>query len=257
MNVYLYIRNNAEKAAALIKAKLAECKISVVDNIDSADIGIAVGGDGTLLRLAGKAMEKDIPVLGINAGRVGFLTCLELSEIDGPAGLGGLSRLLTGEYRTTNRSLLSLELNGESYTALNDIVFSKDTTAPLVDFLLRRELTEENPIHFRSDGLIFATPTGSTGYALSAGGPVIDPSLAGVLVTPICPHSLSARSVIFSDDKAFWLSADETPVNVFADGQHIGKLNGGGTAQIKKSAKTVKLIDFGRDFYRVIREKLI
>ena len=251
MNVYLYIRENAEKAAALIETKLAECKITVVDNIDSADIGIAVGGDGTLLRLAGQAIEKDIPVLGINAGRVGFLTCLELSEID------GLARLLTGEYRTTKRSLLSLELDGKSYTALNDVVFSKDVKAPLVDFLLRRELTEESPIHFRSDGLIFATPTGSTGYALSAGGPVIDPALAGILVTPICPHSLSARSVIFSDDKAFWLSSDESPVNVFADGQHIGKLNGGGTAQIKKSAKTIKLIDFGRDFYRVIREKLI
>jgi Predicted sugar kinase len=251
MNVYLYVRESAEKAANLIRDELAKHGINVVDSINDADIGIAVGGDGTLLRLAGLAMEKDIPVLGINAGRVGFLTCLEMSDI------ARLSRLLTGEYNITNRSLLSVKLSENTYTALNDVVFSKDFTAPLVDFNLRHE-REDNPIHFRSDGLIFATPTGSTGYALSAGGPVIDPSLAGILVTPICPHSLSARSVLFSDDKAFWLSAgDPLPINVFVDGQHVGKLDGNSTAQIKKSEKTVKLIDFGRDFYRVIREKLI
>ena len=251
MNLYLYIRENTESAAAAIKAGLKKHGINIVDNIKAADIGIAVGGDGTLLRLAGLAIEHGIPVLGINAGRVGFLTCLELSETD------KLSRLLTGDYNTTDRSLLSVNLNGKPYTALNDIVFSKDVTAPLIDFSLNRE-SEENPIHFRSDGLIFATPTGSTGYALSAGGPVIDPALAGVLVTPICPHSLSARSVIFSDDKAFWLSADGvSPVNVFADGRLIGKLSGTETAWIQKSGKTIKLIDFGRDFYGVIREKLI
>lgn len=162
-----------------------------------ADILIVLGGDGSILEAARRAVHRATPILGINLGRLGYMAELELSELD------QLKRLIAGDYYLEKRSMLRVELySGNELKsfgyALNDAVISNGSVSRIVDL----ELLENGvPVTtYRADGLIIATPTGSTAYSMSAGGAIVAPNVPCVCVTPICPHSLTARPLIFSED---------------------------------------------------------
>ena len=160
------------------------------------DIAITVGGDGTIIHAAKHAAKTDTPLIGVNVGRLGFAADVETEDI------GSLTRLLTGDYFSENRILLDVEVqkNGGShhYLAVNDAVVAHGQLSKIVDLTL--SLNGEEISKYRADGLLFSTPTGSTAYSLSAGGPILSPQMQCILMTPVCPHSLFSRSVVFESD---------------------------------------------------------
>ena len=164
--------------------------------IRSCDIAVTVGGDGTIIHHAKYAARYQKPLLGVNLGRVGFVANIEPDE------LGELRKLLSGDYRVQRRMLLDItRTNGvesRSYTAVNEVAIHRDSLSSMVDISVA--LGGERIISYRADGMLFSTPTGSTAYSFSAGGPVIQPDMRCILLTPVCPHALSSRQVVFGED---------------------------------------------------------
>lgn len=184
--------------------------------LSQCDLVIAVGGDGSIIYAAHKAIPFGKPVLGINAGRLAFLAGLEPHE------LPLLEKLFTGEYSTERRMLLHAEIlvDGcvtDSRLCINDAILSRVGRAKLTGFSVQ---ANGRPVdRYLGDGIIFATPTGSTAYSLSAGGPIVDPVLESILLTPVCPHALSARTLLFSPDAVLTVTAsNDTPVALTCDG---------------------------------------
>lgn len=170
----------------------------------AADWIICIGGDGTILHTAKKAALEGKPVLGVNAGRVGFMAGLEGDELD------RLALLKTGVYSLEARMLLKAAIPSQNkeFYCLNDAVISKGSLARMIDITVG---LDGEQISYRADGLIAATPSGSTAYSMSAGGPILDPSIESILLTPICPHSLFSRSILLSADASVTLSAAGSP----------------------------------------------
>lgn len=219
----------------------------------SCDVIVTVGGDGTILHSARHALACDKPLLGINAGRLGYLAQIEPNELE------GLSRLISGEYSVSERMLLEVRVDdGPPVFALNDIVVSRGLSR-LVDLHV---LEDGVPMgNYRADGLILATPTGSTAYSMSAGGPIVDPALDGIILTPICPHSLYARSVIFRPEA--FISVQSRRINnddkiiVCVDGVDTATLDGHDTLRICRAEKRLKFVSFAdKKFGGIIHEKL-
>ncbi|MBQ1555915.1 MAG: NAD(+)/NADH kinase [Clostridia bacterium] len=206
------------------------------------DAVIAIGGDGTILRSATSASVYDKPVLGLNLGRLGFMAGLEFSELD------LISRLVTKEYAIQRRMMLDVTVNQNGRCqyrniVLNDAVLSRGTTSHIIDFSVMHN--DNVCLQYRADGLIFSTPTGSTAYSLSAGGPVVDPAVKSIILTPICPHSLCDRSIIFASDATLDIAPVITRDNeVFLnmDGDSYYRLEAGCTIHIKKSRQNAKFI---------------
>lgn len=206
------------------------------------DAVIAIGGDGTILRSASNAAVFDKPVLGLNMGRLGFMAGLEFSELD------LISRLFTHEYKIQERMMLDVAVKKKSKCeyrniALNDVVISRGTTSHIVDFHVLHN--SDVCLEYRADGLIVSTPTGSTAYSFSAGGPVVDPSVKGIILTPVCPHSLYDRSIIFSSDSHLEVEPGltrENEVFLILDGNSVYKLENGCIVDIKKSKLNAKFI---------------
>lgn len=224
----------------------------------ACDVVIPVGGDGTVIRAAHGAARAGKPVLGVNAGRVGFLTQLEAHE------LHELERLFTGKYKLTSRMMLSAKIeNGgetESLTALNDVVIRHGDSDRIVSFEVRQG---EKPVaSHRADGVIFSTPTGSTAYSMSAGGPVASPGLEIILMTAICPHYSAFHSpLVLPPDGVY--TVRETAVSgtsgmyVSLDGARVCKLGSGGSVTVSRSETAAKFIDLGlREFYSNLNDKL-
>lgn len=224
---------------------------------ENTDIIIAIGGDGTILRASVYAAKYKKLLLGINTGRLGFMASLERGE------LSKLSLLNEGKYTVDRRMMLEISLEQdnkiEKYTALNDAVISKSSFAKLPDFEIYCEGKEVNKV--RSDGIVFSTPTGSTAYALSAGGPIIEPDVRCIEVTHICAHSLFARTMIFSAEKKLELICrkyDNNPVCLQVDGKKKTEIDNDSKLIITQSENYVDLIDInGSMFYRAIDEKLM
>ena len=150
--------------------------------LKNSDFIIAIGGDGTILHIAQDAVRYDVPVLGINAGRVGFLATIEREETE------LIAKIASGDYQIENRMLIEASVGTENCWAVNDIVLTRGEYSRIVDIDI---LCDGNPIYsLRGDGVILSTPTGSTAYAMSAGGPVVDPSIQSISLSPICPYSL-------------------------------------------------------------------
>lgn len=234
----------------------ADCAVRAYPQLYSAaDVIIAVGGDGTILHTAKHAAEFDKPVLGINAGHLGYTAGLEKDELD------GLCKLFNGDYTVSERMMLKAVVqDGTAHTfyCLNDAVVSKGSLSRMI----RISVTlEEQTIDYHADGVIFATPTGSTAYSVSAGGPVVDPSISGILLTPICPHSLISRSVFLSAQASLrvWADAsDDTGVYLTADGEREYALKNGATVEISKAERTARLIQIKKDsFYSVLHKKMM
>lgn len=231
---------------------------SSADEIYSeAEMVIVLGGDGFMLETARRASVANIPILGINLGRVGYMTELELDELD------LIEKVFRGEFTIDERAMLSVgiitksgQLKSESY-ALNEAVVANGSTARIVDL----ELSDNGVLvsDFRADGLVIATPTGSTAYSLSAGGPIVDPKLSCFCVTPICPHSLLARPLVFPDTARLEVKnicAREKVLHLTLDGRVTYDLYYGDIALITKSELTTKLIRIKeRSFYSKIRTK--
>ncbi len=257
----LLVKNGAEPCA------LSECKpylsfepISYFDDINSlfssCDLAITVGGDGTIIHAAKYAACADTPLIGVNVGRLGFAADLEAEEI------GLLTRLLSGEYTTENRILLDIEVQkkdeSKHYLAVNDAVIAHGQLSKIVDLTL--SLNGEEISKYRSDGLLFSTPTGSTAYSLSAGGPIISPQMDCILMTPVCPHSLFSRSVLFEGDSCLTVSAS-IPQNcscvLTVDGEVNIDIDEDDRVIIRKSERRLKLISINKlNFYRRLNRKL-
>ncbi len=221
----------------------------------NAEMIIAIGGDGTILEAAHYAAKYDKPILGINTGRLGFMAAVEYDE------LYKLSKLISGHYTAQERLLLEcIHTHGgvtNTYLSVNDIVFSA-SIGHLLDFAVRTGDTVVSKV--RADGLIFSTPTGSTAYALSAGGPILAPDLMCIQMTPICPHSLSSRTMIFSPEKELSVTADisRTDVYITSDGITSATIGANDTIIVKSSEKKLRLIDIdGNTFFEAVNNKLL
>ena len=220
------------------------------------DIAIAIGGDGTIVHVAKAAAAAGCPVFGINAGHVGFLAGLEADELD------ALPALLGGDYTVDERALLEVTVHtqGEATTryAMNEAVVSRGGLSRLVDVTVTADGAEV--LSCRGDGVIIATPTGSTAYSLSAGGPVVDPSVDCILLTPVCPHSLDSRPRIWPAGvtlTAQAVAADGEPAYVTVDGEESIPLASHDTVIVRRADTAVRLLQLRRDtFYERLRCKL-
>lgn len=226
--------------------------------VENSDIIITIGGDGTIIHMARHAAEFEKPLLGINFGRVGFVATLEPTELD------KLSNLLTQQYTSQQRMLLKVTVEDEKSTtvlyAINDAVISRGSMSRMLD--LSVSVNGKQTCNYRADGLIFSTPTGSTAYSLSAGGPVICPDIECILLTPICPHSLFSRSVIFKSEDVLRVQActgnnTENEAFLTVDGQHYLPLQENTKVTIEKYRKSFTLLSMEKkNFYTVLHEKL-
>ena len=220
------------------------------------DLLMSIGGDGTLLHTVNYAVGADKPLIGLNTGRVGFLTQMEDCEPD------SLALLVQGRYTIQNRMLLEVQVEdaGEAKTfrALNEVVISRGSHR-LGEIGVYCD--EKLVVRHRADGLIFATPTGSTGYSLSAGGAVADPSLSVVLMTAICPFSTYNRSLILPPERVYCVRLEEEEagsMDILADGDEVARVGADQTVRVKRSETQVRLIDLDRrDFYSNLRDKLL
>lgn len=222
-----------------------------------AELIIALGGDGAMLDAARRAAPAGIPILGINMGRIGYMTEMEMDELE------LLDRVFDGTYRIDERTMLRAEVlssNGQSKFsayALNEATITNGSAARIVDL----ELSDGDELiyTYRADGLLVATPTGSTAYSLSAGGPIVDPKLSCFCVTPICPHSLLARPLVFPDTAKLRIKNicnREKVLHLTVDGRGTFDLYFGDTVQITRAERTVKLLRMkDESFYTKIRMK--
>lgn len=221
-----------------------------------ADLVIVLGGDGTLLSVS-RHLGTAAPVLGVNLGRLGFLTEIVRAEL-----YPTLVEVLAGRFRVERRSLLELELRRaggeiEVYRLLNDAVIAKSALSRIIELTLR--VDGELVTTYRSDGLIIATPTGSTAYNLSAGGPIVNPTLPVAVLTPICPHTFSLRPIVVPDTSAIEVTLETQQEQVFLtiDGQEGTQMAYQDTVRLHRADAEVRLVKVnGRSFYDSLRHKL-
>lgn len=226
--------------------------------MNCCDIVIAVGGDGSIIHAAKKAALKDKPVLGINAGNLAFMAGVEKNE------LYLLSNLIDGKYIIDNRMMLSVEVRDSknaiisSSVCLNDAVVARGNNIEMIDLGVECDGTKIN--NYSSDGIIVSTSTGSTAYSLSSGGPVMDPTIESILLTPICTHSLFSRSLIFNPKSVITIINSDKKENcsISCDGEGTEKVPDNCRITIKKSDISAKFIRIKPDnFIEVLNSKLI
>jgi NAD+ kinase len=224
---------------------------------EEANLIIVLGGDGTLLSVSRQLRGKDVPILGVNLGGLGFLTEISVEELPSM-----IEHILRGEYDISKRIMLDVRVRRErdevfEFTILNDAVITKDALARIID--IETYVNDEYLTTYKADGLIFSTPTGSTGYSLAAGGPILYPSLKNIIVTPICPHMLTNRPIILPEEvviKAVLKSKDERVV-LTLNGQIGFPLEYGDEVLVKKSSHTVSLIkSSSKGYFEILRTKL-
>lgn len=225
--------------------------------LNACDIVIAVGGDGTIIHNARHAATVGKPILGINVGRLGFVAGLETNEYD------KLSKLVNGDFTIENRMMLEIKTkeNGavKTHMALNDAVIARGSLSRILD--LQVSFNGARVCDYRADGLIISTPTGSTAYSLAAGGPVIDPKMNCILLSPICPHSLFTRPVVFDAEARLSVKAHsdyQGEIFLTIDGDEFYKIaDDAESIDITRAERPVRLIQLkNRNFYEVVNEKL-
>lgn len=266
-------KNCAEQAIQVLESSGAECYLEAAqsDVFDSKkfrfahleesygdfDIIVAVGGDGTIMDVGKQAVLFDKPVLGINAGRLGFMAGVEADNFS------CLTSLVSGNYVEQPRMLLEVihqsEFQSETYIAVNDLLIAKSALTSIidVDILCDGKLVNE----YRADSILFATPTGSTAYSLSNGGPIADPMLSYISMSPICPHSFASRTYLFQPGSQ--LSArlganNRNQAYFLVDGQVISELKKKDSIKITASQRKMRLISLNhRSFYEVVSQKFV
>lgn len=222
-----------------------------------ADLVVVLGGDGTFLSVARLATAREVPILGVNIGGLGFLTDVKPEEV-----FSALARVLRGRYHVERRTILrAVVIRGgktiRRFQALNDVVINKGALARIID--LETSIDGEPLCTFKADGLILSTPTGSTAYSLSAGGPIVDPSVGVLLVSPICPHTLTNRPIVLPDRERVRVAirASDEDVVLTVDGQEGMELATGDVVEVRRSPNRVRLVRSPeRTFFQVLRTKL-
>lgn len=244
-----------EKETAAISGQQSD--YSVADLGGATDLLVVVGGDGTILHVVGQLGEEIKPIFGINVGSLGFLTCLNST-----AYRDAVQAIAKDRINFSQRALLEARVKlGEKHTnkmiALNDAVLSRGDLSRLVQ--LRTWVNGEALTEFNADGLVVATPTGSTAYSLSAGGPILDPESGVFVITPICPHVLTNRSIIVAQSATIEIEASDPdyPVFLTLDGRHPIHVERGSTVTIRKAKKTLPLAALpDASFFSIVRQKL-
>lgn len=225
---------------------------------EHADLVVVLGGDGTLISTVRTLGERNVPVLAVNLGSLGFITEITLDELY-PA----LEKCLSGDFRISERLMLQAVVERDnremaSHLVLNDVVINKGALARIVDLKTRVNCFDLTT--FKADGLIISTPTGSTGYSLSAGGPIITPSMNCIVITPICPHTLTNRPIVIDDDSLVTVtvkSLDDEGVFLTLDGQVGLELKSGDVIHVCRSRHSARLvISERRDYFEILRTKL-
>lgn len=228
--------------------------VSAKDGFAAADMIFVIGGDGTILRAAKTALIYDKPILGINAGRLGFLSDIEADD------LSVIEKLFTEGCKIEKRSVLKVTVGEKSMYAINDVFVTYCEPGKTAELFV--ECGEHEVCRYRADGIVLATPDGSTAYSMSAGGPIIDTTFDAIVMTPVCPHSLISRSIVFSADKIIRVGSsfngDEEKIDVIVDGEKMFCIKKGDRVTAKVSDKYIKFINIsGRGFYEVLNQKII
>ena len=226
---------------------------SIVEKLSNEyDFVISIGGDGTILRSANEIGELSIPIIGLNKGRLGFLANSPIEIIDSI-----IEKITNSNYRISERTIIQVEFEGKTKNALNEISISRKNTTSLIT--IDTKLNDQYLNTYWADGLIISTPTGSTGYSLSCGGPIIMPDSKNLVLTPIAPHNLNARPLVISDNKKIEISINgrENEYFVSADSQ-IFSVNIDSKINISKAPYFLKMVEFEEDSYiNTLREKLM
>jgi NAD+ kinase len=251
----VYVDKGTAPQLVAVKAHFRECLLSEMPSY--VGLIIALGGDGTMLAAARLAAVKGIPLFGINLGGLGFITEVNKSEI-----YGVIEKVVSGECDIEERIMLDASViragqKAAGFTVLNDIVVSKGALARIFDIEVSIDTVYVTT--YKADGLIFATPTGSTAYSLSAGGPILYPTMRCILITPICSHTLTNRPIVVPDDTAIEASVKTGSEDIYLtlDGQMGFHLEQNDVIEIRKSAyKTSLVIPYERDYFQILREKL-
>lgn len=239
-------------------SKQTGCAVAEVEPESLAanvDLVLVLGGDGTMIATSRLVADTEVPVLGINFGGLGYLAEFRIEEL-----YTALESILSGDYRLDKRVMLSVELPGEAqavHRVLNDVVINKSALARIIE--IEAYLNDQFVNSFRADGLIVSTPTGSTAYNLSAGGPVIFPSMNAIVITPICPFTLSNRPIVVPDDATIELrlKTDKEDVALTLDGQVGFPLKVDDRVVIRKSKTTFNIVQpMNRNYFDVLRDKL-
>lgn len=242
---------------AAVKMGYLDLACSHKHMIKEITVGVTVGGDGTLLNTAREVASAGIPICGINLGRLGFLTEVEIPDLS-----ISLDKLISREYQIEERLMLDAMIIRQGRTihissALNDVVISKSGVSRMIKMNLY--IDNELTANYRADGLIVATATGSTGYSLSAGGPIINPILKAIVLTPICSHTLHVRPLVISEEEVVKIEmiANQEDVVLTIDGQTVYSLIPNDTVLVKRSSFRAQFIRLnGRSYYETLRIKL-
>ena len=244
-----------ERAVAYLESHHATPLVEP-ENIEGVDYVISMGGDGTFLEAANKVGDREIPILGVNMGRLGFLTDVLPSEIETT-----LDHVLRGDHIIEDHTVIKLETNGETVEcnpfALNDIAVLKRDSASMIS--IRAYVNGDFLVNYQADGLIIATPTGSTAYSLSNGGPIIVPQSGSLCITPVAPHSLNIRPIVINDTSVIELEVCSRSHNflVAVDGRSM-KMAEETRLTIRKAPYTIKLIKLkSQRYFSTLHEKLM
>lgn len=222
-----------------------------------ADLIISLGGDGTLLNIAPLVERPDVPILGVNLGGLGFITEVAVDELESV-----LAKTLEGDYEVEKRMTLEVQVNTKNgklrkFRVLNDAVIAKGARSRIID--LETYIGDDYLCTYRADGLIISTPTGSTAYSLAAGGPILEPALGAIILSPICPHTLTNRPIVVPNKSTIQVTLRSfgDTVILIPDGQPGVRLNNGDQVEARDFGLPVSLIKLpSRSYYEILRNKL-
>lgn len=243
-----------------------KCKITILNSYEISkykfenhlDLLIVLGGDGTLLGIARDINGKyDVPILGINIGNLGFLSSIEIQDLD-----GALNKIKNGQYTIQNRILLECKVHNENEDvnskALNDVVIARGTLSRMAKFQVY--IDKKLYYTFKGDGLIVSTPTGSTAYSFSAGGPFVYPDIEVIILTPICPHTRGMQPIVLKSNSEILIKAENYNGEIYLtfDGQEARKINDNTSIIINKAKDVAKILLFDNyDYFNVLRKKIL
>ena len=221
------------------------------------DMALSIGGDGTLLGVCRRFSDQEVPVCGINLGTLGFLADIETHELE-----SRLDKILIGEYKIENRLLIAAYLKSESGekhlgNAINDVVVSKGGVSRILKLGLH--INQTHLMDYKADGLIVSSPTGSTAYSLSAGGPILNPTIKALILTPICAHTFQMRPLVVGENDEIRLEVANTHQDIIVtlDGQESFYIQPGDEIIVRKANHTAHIVKFeDKDYYKVLRNKL-
>ena len=224
---------------------------------ENTDCVVVLGGDGTMLQAARSAAYRDIPLIGVNLGTMGYLTEVEKSGVD-----EALDRIISGDYYTEERMMLYGSVKEKNDYALNDIVITRKSSMQMQTINFDIYVNDLFLCNYHADGIIISTPTGSTGYSMSAGGPIVEPSASLILITPICPHTLNSRSMVLPDNTRIEIAiregrdGDSQDVVAYFDGSGKIDMSTGDNICIQKSNKQTRILRLNRvSFLEVLGRK--